>query len=147
MKRKMVSNGVIRFKKPDIFFMELYPPHASKLLLKDNVMTVRLMEQGVTDRVVLPPEEGLNKWLGYLAKPALTLPEGVDVRAERRGKLWTLQLSPKSKGGVRRLTLNFDREGNISRVVIEERNRDRTTLLFNNVRRNAGLTDKDLRIE
>lgn len=144
MKRKMVSRGVIRFKKPDVFFMELYPPHASRLLLKDNVMTVRLIEQGVTDRVVLPPEEGLNKWLAYLAKPVLTR---VDVRAERHGKLWAMQLSPRSKGSVQRLTLNFDREGNISRIVIEERNRDRTTLLFDKMRRNIGLQDKDLRIE
>jgi outer membrane lipoprotein carrier protein len=41
MKRKMVSRGIVRFKKPGIFYMELYPPHASRLLLKNNMLTVR----------------------------------------------------------------------------------------------------------
>ena len=147
MKKKLVSKGVVRFKKPDTFFMELYPPHASRLLLKDNVMTMRLMEQGVTDRIVLPPEEGLKKWLAYVPKPVKTLPEGVDVKAERRGKLWTMQLFPKNKGAVKQLTLNYDLEGNISRIIIEERNKDRTVLDFRNLRRNVGLQDKDFAIE
>jgi len=147
MKRKMVSKGVIRFKKPDTFFMELYPPHPSRLLLKDNVMTIRFAEQGVTDRMVLPPEEGLRKWFGLLANPVTALPEGVDLKAERRGKLWSLTLFPKGKGSVQQLTLSYDEEGTISRIVVEERNRDRTILLFNRVRRNVGLRDKDFSLE
>jgi outer membrane lipoprotein carrier protein len=147
MKQKMVSKGLVRFKKPDTFFMELYSPHASRLLLKDNVMTIRLTEQGVTDKVVLPPEEGLKKWFAYLAKPANKLPEGVDVKAERHGKLWTMQILPKSKGSVQQLTLSFDSDGKISRIVIEERNRDRTILLFHKMLRNVGLRDRDFRTE
>jgi outer membrane lipoprotein carrier protein len=147
MKQKLVSKGVVRFKKPDLFFMELYPPHASRLLLKDNVMTMRLPEQGGTDRIVLPPEESLKKWFDYLAKPLSALPEGMEVKAERRGKLWTMQISPASSGAVRQLTLKFDQEGMVSRIVIEERNRDRTTLIFNKMRRNVGLQEKDFRVE
>ncbi|HBG06476.1 MAG: cell envelope biogenesis protein LolA [Geobacteraceae bacterium GWC2_58_44] len=147
MKHKIVSRGVVRFKKPDTFFMELYPPHGSRLLLKDNVMTIRLTDQGVTDRVVLPPEEGLNKWFAFLAKPVNRLPEGVDVKAERLGRLWTMQLFPKGKGSVKQLTLRFDSEGTISRIVIDERNKDRTVLSFDKYRRNVGLQDKDFRIE
>jgi outer membrane lipoprotein carrier protein len=147
MKQTLVSRGLVRFKKPGTFFMELYPPHASRLLLKDNVMIMRLVEQGVTDRVVLPPEESLTKWLDYLAKPLISLPEGMDVKAERRGKLWTLQIFPRGKGGVQQLTLNFDSEGTVSRIVIAERNHDKTTLIFSKVRRNVGLEDKDFRVE
>jgi outer membrane lipoprotein carrier protein len=36
MKRKMVASGEVRFKKPDTFYMELYSPYASRVLLKDN---------------------------------------------------------------------------------------------------------------
>src|SRR6266545_2226188 len=68
MKQKLMSKGVVRFKKPGIFYMELFPPHASRLLLKDNVLTMRLPKEGVTDRMTLPPEEGLEKWFAYLAK-------------------------------------------------------------------------------
>lgn len=147
MKQKMVSRGVVRFKKPDSFFMELFPPHASRLLLKDNLMVMRLVEQGVTDRVVLPPEEGLKKWFAYLGRPVNALPEGVDAKAERHQKQWVLHLFPKGKGSVRQLTLTFDLEGKISRIVIDERNKDRTVLSFSNMRRNVGLEEKDFTTE
>lgn len=147
MKRKMVSKGVVRFKKPDTFFIELFPPQASRLLLRDNLMIIRLSEQGVTDRVALSPEEGLKKWFAYLAMPVNTLPEGMDARAERNGKLWDMHLFPKSKGLVKQLTLSFDSEGNISRIVIDERNRDRTVLVFSNMRRNVGIRDGDFRTQ
>lgn len=147
MKHKMFSKGVIRFRKPDTFFMELYPPHPSRLLLKNNVMTIRFPDQGTTDRVVLPPEEGLTKWFSYLDKPLTKLPDGVDVKAERQGKFWLLHLFPKAKGGVKLLTLRFDQEGTISRIFIEERNKDRTTLSFDKLRRNVGLQDKDFMVE
>lgn len=147
MKQKMVSKGIVRFKKPNVFYMELYSPHASRLLLKDNIMTMKLPDQGVTNKVALPPEETLKKWFAYLGKPVTTLPEGVDVKAERHGKLWNMQIFPKSKGSVKQLLLTFDNEGKISRIVIDERNRDRTILLFSKFRRNVGLKDSDFRIE
>jgi outer membrane lipoprotein carrier protein len=147
MKQTLVSKGIVRFKKPDQFFMELYPPHASRLLLKDNVMTMRLVEQGVTDRIVLPPDESLKKWFDYLAKPLQALPEGMEVKAERRGAFWTMQIFPKGRGAVHRLTLSFDLEGKVSRIVIEERNHDRTTLIFSKMRRNVGLQERDFQVE
>jgi outer membrane lipoprotein carrier protein len=147
MKQKMVSKGLVRFKKPDAFFMELYSPHASKVLLKDNVMTMRVVEQGVTSKVVLPPEEGLKKWFAFLGKPIQTLPQGVDVKAERQGKLWNMQVFPKGKGSVQKLALTFDSDGKISKLVVDEKNRDRTTLFFSKFRRNVGLKDSDFRVE
>jgi outer membrane lipoprotein carrier protein len=33
LKRTMTARGTVRFKKPDLFFMEIYPPYASRLLL------------------------------------------------------------------------------------------------------------------
>jgi outer membrane lipoprotein carrier protein len=147
MKQRMVSKGVVRFKKPDTFFMELYSPHPSRLLLKDNVMSLRLTEQGVTDKVALPPEEGLKKWFAFLGKPVTKLPEGVDAKAVRHGKNWSMQIFPKGRGSVRDLVLTFDLEGRISRIVINERNKDRTTLLFTKMRRNVGLQESDFRVE
>jgi outer membrane lipoprotein carrier protein len=146
MKRKMVSKGVVRFRKPGTFYMELFPPYASRLLLRDNLLTMRLPEQGVADRIVLPPEESLDKWFSYLAKPVTRLPEGVEMRAERQGNSWTLQLSPKGKGGVKELAISFDGEGKIKRLAIDERNGDRTVIKFANMRRNPPLMEKDFQL-
>jgi outer membrane lipoprotein carrier protein len=147
MKRKMVSRGVVRFKKPDIFYMELYPPHASRLRLNDNVLTVRYPKEGITDRVALPANEGLQKWFTFLGHPVTALPDGVDVRAERQGDLWTLSVLPGKKGGVKELRLVYDGEGKIRTLSIVEQNGDRTVIKFNNLRRNAGLKEQDFQVD
>jgi len=147
MKQKMVSRGMVRFKKSGIFYMEIYPPHASRLRLKNNILTVRYPKEGITDRITIPPEEGLEKWFANLASPATTLPEGVDVRAEHQGNLWTLRILPGSNGGVKELRLVFDGEGTIKILSIAEKNSDRTVIKFHNIRRNTGLKEQDFQVE
>lgn len=147
MKQTMTARGVVRFKKPGIFFMELNPPYASRLLIKGNVLEVNLPAEGVKNRIVLPPDETLERWFTYLAQPVSKLPDGAEVRAERRGTQWTLLVSPKGKGGVRELQLVFEGNGNLKRLTIEEKNRDRTVIRFNNIRRNTGLNDKDFLVD
>ena len=147
MKQKMVSRGIVRFKKPGIFYMELYPPHASRLSLKNNILTVRYPKEGITDRMTLPAEEGLEKWFTFLSKPVTSLPEGVDVRGERQGDLWNLRILPGSKGGVKELRLVFDDGGRIKSLSITERNSDRTVIRFKSLRRNTGLSEHDFQVE
>ncbi len=147
LKQKMVSRGVVRFKKPGTFYMELYPPYPSRLLIRDNVLSVMLPDQGVTDRIVLPPEQSLERWFSYLSRPLTGLPEGVEVKAEHRRGVWTLQLFPRSKGGVREVQVTFDGSGRMKRIAIEESNRDRTVITFANLRRNVGLTESDFHLQ
>ena len=147
MKQRMISRGLVRFKKPGIFYMELFPPHASRLRLKNNVLTVRYPKEGITDRITIPPEEGLEKWFTYLARPVTTLPEGVEVKAERQGDLWNLRILPGSKGGVKELRLVFDGDGRIKILTIAEQNSDRTVIKFHNLRRNAGLKEQDFQVD
>ena len=147
MKQRMVSRGLVRFKKPGIFYMELFPPHASRLRLKNNILTVRYPKEGITDRITIPPEEGLEKWFAYLARPVTSLPEGVEVKAERQGDLWNLRILPGSKGGVKELRLVFDGEGRIKTLTIAEQNSDRTVIKFHNLRRNAGLKEQDFQVD
>lgn len=143
MKQRLTAKGVVRFKKPGSFYMELYPPYASRLVLKDNVLEILLPAEGVRDRFVLPPEESLDRWFAYLARPVTTLPKGADVHAERRDGDWTLRISPRGKGGVRELQLAFRGNGKLQRLTIEERNLDRTVIRFLNLRTNTGLCERD----
>jgi outer membrane lipoprotein carrier protein len=147
LKRTMTTNGLVRFRRPDTFYMEVYSPYASRLLLKDNVMTMLLPEEGVRQKTTLPPEEGLLHWFSLLDRPVTSLPGGVDVRAERRGDTVTLRIIPGNNKGVKELKLTLSADGKIKRLAIEEQNRDRTFLTFHRMRKNVGLTDKDFRIE
>jgi outer membrane lipoprotein carrier protein len=147
LKRTMTSRGEVRFRRPDSFYMEVYSPYASRLFLKDNVMTMILPDEGIRQKSTLPPEEGLLHWFALLDRPITKLPGGVDVRADRRGDTVTMRIIPGNSKGVRELKLTMSADGRIKRLAIEEQNRDRTILTFLRMRRNVGLTEKDFRIE
>lgn len=147
LKRKLVSTGTVRFRKPDQFFMELNPPHASRLLLKDSTLSLYLVQAKSSQQIVLPPGQGLQHWLGYLARPVTALPEGVEVKAEQQADRYTLQLAPRGKGQVKGLAITLQEDGRLKRLVIDEQNGDRTTITFHRFQRNVGLTDKDFRVE
>jgi outer membrane lipoprotein carrier protein len=147
MKRKIVANGKVRFKKPDTFFMELYAPYACRVLLKDNSLTLKLPNEGVRQKLSLPPEQGLGRWFEFLDHPVKSLPDDFDVRAERRDGTIFLQISPRKKGVMKELQLVFLQGGGLKRLVIEENNRDKTTITFSNMIRNSGLSEKDFRLD
>ncbi len=147
LKRTQVSSGQVRFRRPDTFYMEVYSPFASRMLLKDNVLSMLFPAEGIRQKTVLPPEEGLRHWFALVDRPVAKLPEGVDIRAERRGDTITLRIIPTAKKGVKELKVSLYDDGRPRRLVIEEQNRDRTVITFRRVRKNVGLTEKDFRIE
>lgn len=147
MKRKIAASGIIRFKRPDAFYMEIYPPYASRLLLKNNILTLFLPKEGVRQKTVLPPEESLLRWFTFLDRPITALPEGVTVTADRQGETVTLRIVPGKTGSIRELQLALQEDGTLKRLVIDEKNHDRTTITFRRLRSNVGLADRDFRLE
>jgi len=147
MKKKMTASGEVRFRKPDTFYMELYSPFSSRILLKDNTLTLKLPNEGERQKMTLPPEQGLGRWFRFLDQPVRSIPEGFEVRADKRGDTVTLRISPRSKGALKGLELTFLEGGRLKKLVIEENNRDRTVITFHRMKRNTGLTEKDFRLE
>jgi outer membrane lipoprotein carrier protein len=147
MKKTMKASGVVRFRKPDTFYMELYSPYASRILLRDTSLTMVLPSDGVRQKIMLPREESLKRWFNILGSPVTTIPAGVDVSAEARGKYVTLKITPGKNGTVKELRITFFENDGISRLVIEERNNDRTVINFRNMRKNVGLTEKNFHLE
>jgi outer membrane lipoprotein carrier protein len=147
MKRKMVASGEVRFKKPDIFYMELYSPYASRVLLKDNSLTLKIPNEGIRQKMALPHEQGLGRWFEFLDRPIKALPEGFDIRAERQGGTILLQIFPRKKGAMKELQLVFQQGGELKRLVIEENNRDKTVITFSNMKKNTGLREKDFHLD
>lgn len=147
LKKKLVSTGKVRFRRPDTFYMEIDPPHSSRMLLKDNVLTMVFPADNVRQQTVLPPDEGLLRWFTMLDKPVTKLPEGMDVRAERTEDTLLLVLTPKGKRGVKELQILLQTDGRPKRLVIEEQNRDRTVMTFRNVKKNVGIAEKDMRLD
>jgi outer membrane lipoprotein carrier protein len=147
MKKKLVSTGIVRFRKPSLFFMELNPPHASRLVLHDNQLSLHLPKEKTTSKIVLPPEQSLQQWFSYLSRPVTALPEGVDVTAEQQGDFMIVTIIPRQKGQIREMIVTLQAENMIRRLVIAEQGGDRTTITFSGVRRNVGLKEKDFPLE
>jgi outer membrane lipoprotein carrier protein len=147
LKKTQTSSGQVRFRRPDTFYMEVYSPYASRLLLKDNTLTMLLPAEGIRQKTVLPPEEGLRHWFSLFERPVTRLPAGVGIRADRRGDTITLRIIPTAKKGVKEIRITLFDDGRPRRLAIEEQNRDRTIITFQRVRKNVGLEEKDLRIE
>jgi len=147
MKKKLTSTGRVRFRRPGSFFMEIFSPYPSRLLLENSELTIFYPAEKNLQKIPLPAEEGLGRWFAYLDRPITTLPEGVQVQAERNGDNCTLRIAPQGKKGVREMTLVFMDDGRIRRLVIEEQNGDRNTIIFRTMKKNVGLTEKDFRLE
>lgn len=147
LKRTLISSGQIRFKRPDMFYMEVYSPDPSRLLLTDNILTMVLPSDGIRQKTVLPRDEGLSHWFRLVDRPISKLPEGVNVRAERHDGYITLWVQPKEKKGVKEIRLTLLEDGSPRKLVIEEQNLDRTVINFRRVRKNVGLTADDFRMD
>ena len=147
MKKKMTASGTVRFRKPDTFYMELYSPYASRILLKDTTLTLKLPNEGVRQKMTLPREQGLGRWITFLDRPVRSLPDGFDIRAEKRGETVTLQITPRQKGAMKEIQLSLWQDGRLKRIVLEENNRDRTVIIFHHMKKNAGLSERDFRLE
>lgn len=147
MKKKLVMQGTVRFRRPDRFMMQLAPPYPGKVLLKDNLLEQRLGVKGELQRITLPPEHGLARWFSTVLKPVNSLPEGMSVRAEQLSGVTTVVIRPSGDGQLREISLQIQEDGVIRRLVLEEKNGDRTVMTFRNTRRNIGLTEADFRME
>jgi outer membrane lipoprotein carrier protein len=147
MKRSMVMTGTVRFRKPDLFFMEIKPPYAARMLLRDTTIEQAVGREGEKNRIVLPPDQGLKQWLSRLASPVMSLPDGVAVQADLTGSVYTLTIAFQGNGQVKDISIVFLGDGTIRRFTINEQNGDRATMTLMKVRRNVGLTERDFRLE
>lgn len=147
MKRTMTMNGTIRFRKPDLFYLEIAAPYASRMLLRDSTIEQVMGNTGDRNRIMLPPEQGLRHWFSRISVPISSLPEGMTVRADVTGQVYTVTISPHGKGQIKELVVTFQEDGTVKRLVIGERNGDRSVMTFRKVRRNVGLTEKDFRLD
>lgn len=147
MKRTMTMNGTVRFRKPDLFYLEISSPYASRMLLKDSTIEQVMGGSKDRNRIVLPPEQGLSRWFSKISAPVVSLPDGMTVQADLAGSVYTVTITPQGKGQVRELIITFQEDGVVKRLVIGEQNGDRAVMTFRKVRRNTGLTDKDFRLD
>jgi outer membrane lipoprotein carrier protein len=147
MKRTMVMTGSIRFKKPDLFFMEIIPPFSGRMLLRDNIIEQASGGDKSRNKITLPPEQGLKQWFSKLASPITSMPDGAEIQADFSGSVYTLTIAPQGKGQIKDISIVFLGDGSIRRLIINEKNGDRAIMTLKKLRRNVGLTERDFLLE
>lgn len=147
MKRTLVMNGSIRFKKPDLFFMEINKPFSSRMLLRDSIIEQITGKDKTPTRIALPPERGLKQWFSKLTSPVTSLPDGVSMQADLTNSVYTLTIAPLDKGEFKDISIVFLGDGTIKQLVINEQSGDRVTMIMKKFQRNIGLTERDFRLE
>ncbi len=147
MKKKLVMQGKIRFRKPDLFFMELFPPYNARVLLKDTVLQQRMGQNGDLQRIVLPSEQGLSHWFSTVARPVTKVPDGIEIRAEQAGQQTTVLIRPNSGGQLKELMVSLHNDGTVRKLILLERTGDRTEMNFHKIKKNVGLTEADFSLE
>lgn len=147
MKRTMTMDGSVRFRKPDLFYLEITAPYASRMLLRDSTIEQVMGNGSDRNRIVLPPEQGLKRWFSRISVPISSLPEGMAIQADVTGPVYTVTISPQGKGQIKELVVTFQEDGTVKRLIIGERNGDRAVMTFRKFRRNIGLTEKDFRLD
>lgn len=146
MKRTMKMNGVVRFRKPDLFYLEIVSPYKSRMLLNDAVIEQVMGGSNERSRIILPPEQGLKGWFVRFNQPVKSIPDGMNIQSDLTGSVYTVNVLPKSKGQIKQLSIVFQQDGTIKKIAITEKNGDRSTMLFKNIKRNTGLTARDFRL-
>lgn len=147
MKRTLTMTGAVRFRKPDMFYLELLPPYASRMLLRDNTIEQVMGNNSDRNRIVLPPEQGLKRWFSRISEPIVAMPKGMEVLADLTGQIYSVTITPHGKGQVKELIIVFSDDGVVRRLIIGEQNGDRAVMTFRKFRRNVGLTDKDFSLD
>ncbi len=147
LRKKLVMKGIVRFKNPDRFYMEILPPYQGRTVLNDSVLEQRIGSAGELQRINLPPEQGLKKWFSDISKPIISVPEGIRVSADLTSGIYSVSIAPAKKGQLKEITIQFTPEGIIRKLLLEENSGDRTTIILKRLKRNVGLTNADFRLE
>jgi outer membrane lipoprotein-sorting protein len=148
MKGSIVSHGEMRFKRPDQLWVEMYPPYPSITVLDKGVLLIYLPEEKQVQRYQVAGNPALAKWLLFFQAPLETLGRHIWLQEERADTA-ALRLDPADD-------LAFFKEIKISldttiwmpkQVELLEKNGDRTTITYDNIKINTGIADTSFQLD
>jgi outer membrane lipoprotein-sorting protein len=147
MKESIVSHGEMRFKRLDQLWVEMYPPHASITVLDKGVLLIYLPEERQVQRYQVAGNPALAKWLLFFQAPLETLGKRIWLQAERADAV-VLRLEPAEDLALfREIKISLDTTVWMPKQVeLLEKNGDRTTITYDNVKLNTGITDASFQL-
>ena len=143
----VVSEGKMRLKRPNQIWLEMYPPYSSITVLNQGVLLYYFPEEKVAQRYDVAGNPILAKWLLFFQNPIETLGKNIRLLGEKAGEA-VLGIDPaEDLAAFQEIRITIDTANWMpKRLELVEKNGDRTTINYNNVRINVGISDSSFQL-
>ena len=143
----VVSEGKMRLKRPNQIWLEMYPPYSSITVLNQGVLLYYFPEEKVAQRYDVAGNPLLAKWLLFFQNPIETLGKNIRLLEEKAGEA-VLGIDPaEDLAAFQEIRITIDTANWMpKRLELVEKNGDRTTINYNNVRINVGISDSSFQL-
>jgi outer membrane lipoprotein-sorting protein len=147
MEESMVSRGQMRFKRPDQLWIQMYPPYPSITVLDKGVLLIYLPEEKQVQRYQVAGNPALAKWLLFFQAPLETLGKQIWLQEERADTV-VLRLDPAEDLTLfKEIKISLDTTICMPKhVELLEKNGDRTTITYDNIKINTGIADASFQL-
>jgi outer membrane lipoprotein carrier protein len=148
LRKEIVSHGVMKFKRPNKVFIELFDPDPSLMVVDGNSLWLYFKRERIAQRYRVAHNPMLKKYLMILDQPFTVGWEKL-TSVRKEGDCVVLEFNPeKSESVFSRIVLQVSTEDwLIRKVTLHEKAGDLTILSYSNIRVNTGIPDSQFTLE
>jgi outer membrane lipoprotein-sorting protein len=146
-KEPVVARGRMRFKRPNQIWVEMYPPYPNVTVLNKGVLLIYFPDEKVAQRYQVAGNPALAKWLLFFQNPIETLGKKIWLQEEKTGEA-VLGIDPAEELAIfQEIRISIDTSLWMPKSVeLVEKNGDRTTINYYNIRINSGIPDSSFKL-
>jgi outer membrane lipoprotein-sorting protein len=143
----VVSQGKMRLKRSNKIWVEMYPPYPNVTVLNEGVLLIYFPDELVAQRYDVVGNPVLAKWLLFFQSPIETLGKNIQLLEEKVEEA-VLGIDPaEDLAAFQEIRITIDKTNWMPKQLeLMEKNGDRTTINYNNVRINVGLSDSSFQL-
>lgn len=147
LKDKVISRGRIRFKKPDLFFIEFFHPESTQMVFDGKTLLLYFKEEKMAERYQVHANPIVEKYLLFSKDPFQEEAASWKI-VEDLGSALVIEILPKVKEVlfVKTRIWVSKKDWMVVGMEMVERNGDTTFLRYSNMKINTGLKDSDFKI-
>ncbi len=148
LKDKVISRGRIRFKKPDLFFIEFFHPESTQMVFDGKTLLLYFKEEKMAERYQVHANPIVEKYLLFSKDPFQEEAASWKI-VEDLGSALVIEILPKVKEVlfVKTRIWVSKKDWMVVGMEMVERNGDTTFLRYSNMKINTGLKDSDFKIQ
>jgi len=141
-KEPVISKGKMKFKRPNRIWVQMLPPYPSITVLTKDVLWIYLPEEKVAQRYQVAGNPLMAKWLLFFQNPFETMGKRISLQEQKRGAV-VLKIDPTEDLALfQQIRLWINTSNWLPKQMeLVEKNGDRTTITYHNIRINSGMPD------